>query len=53
MKHLKRVSVARADNGGSITPVEQAILLLLTLFFNDWTNFYPVIENVQKLYRKT
>jgi hypothetical protein len=61
MKHLKSVSrtPALAQFGGigggfgNISVAEQAILLLLGVFFGDWQNYQQVITNLQKYYRKT
>lgn len=51
----RRPALALNLGGGSgnITIAEQAVLLLLSLFFSDWQNYAQVIQNLQKYYRKT
>lgn len=61
MKHLSTVSrrpglalIGGGIGGGSNTTIgEQLIILLMTVFFNDWENFGTVIQNLQKYYQKT
>ena len=36
-----------------LTFAEQAVILLLGIFFGDWQNYSQVVENLQKYYRKT
>jgi hypothetical protein len=52
MKHIKQVS-SSADGGGQTTPLEQLILLLLSVYFSGWQNFSAVIGNLEKFYSKT
>ena len=54
MNHIRPISsVPRTAQVGRITAVEQLILLLLAIFFQDWDNFAPVIQNLSKFYSKT
>jgi len=60
MKHLSTVSrkpglaLIGGIGGGSNTTIgEQLVILLMTVFFNDWENFSAVIQNLQKYYQKT
>ena len=51
MTHCRPIS--RRPVPGQVSLVEQAIITLLTIFFNDWDNFPVVIQNLQKFYSKT
>ncbi len=53
MKHIKQISLFSDDPGRDITPLEQLILLTISVYFSDWPNFAPVIQNLQKFYAKT
>lgn len=54
MRHLRPITAAPLPAvEGRITPAEQLILLLLSVFFQDWDNFPQVIQNLQKFYSKT
>ncbi len=54
MKHVKPVTRTPMPAAESeLTLVEQIILSLIAIFFQDWENFSPVYENLQKYYAKT
>lgn len=53
MKHIQPVTAMPRPAQGVTTPVEGAILLLVTIFFQDWDNFQQVLRNLQKFYSKT
>jgi len=54
MRHIRPISTApQPAQQGQVTFGEQIILLLLTVFFQDWDNFPQVIQNLQKFYSKT
>jgi hypothetical protein len=53
MKHIQPVTAMPRPAQGVTTPVEGAILLLITIFFQDWDNFQQVLRNLQKFYSKT
>jgi hypothetical protein len=38
---------------GNTSGLEQIVLLLVTVIFQDWDNFPGVIQNLQKFYAKT
>lgn len=57
MKHLRTLTKIPApaqfsDPSTGIDGLEQIILLLFSVFFNDWDNFSSVYQNLQKFYRK-
>lgn len=51
MRHLKPMTKTPAP--GQTDLLESLIIFLLTGIFSDWDNFGPVIQNLQKFYRKT
>ena len=54
MKHVKPISRRPLPaQEGQTTLLETAIIILLTAIFQDWDNFVPVIQNLQKFYSKT
>jgi len=54
MKHIRPIARApRLAQLGTMTPLEQIIVFALGLIFDDWVNFQPVIQNLQKFYQKT
>ncbi len=53
MKHIAPITSLPSRAQGSTSPIEGAILLLITIFFQDWDNFEQVIQNLSKYYSKT
>jgi hypothetical protein len=54
MKHLKQFSLGGSNyESGDTTPLEQLIIVVLSVYFNDWANFSSVIQNLSKFYSKT
>jgi len=53
MTHIKPITSVPLKAQGVTTPVESVILLLFTIFFQSYTNFSSVIQNLQKFYSKT
>jgi len=55
MSHVRSITrkPAAAQQDGNITPIEQGILTVLTLFFSGWDNFQPVIQSLTRFYAKT
>ncbi len=53
MKHIQTISAMPRPAQGVTSPIEGAILLLITIFFQDWDNFQQVLGNLQKFYSKT
>ena len=51
MTHIHPVSCTPAL--AQVSQLEQMILKVLTVYFNDWDNFPSVIQNLQKYYGKT
>lgn len=54
MAHVRLISRGKMPVAHGATDVyETIILLLVSIFFNDWDNFASVIQNLQKYYSKT
>ena len=53
MKHLKVISRAQIALPQGTSLLETILIVLLTIFFSDWDNFIPVIQNLEKFYGKT
>ena len=53
MFHLKSISRRPQTAQGVTTPLESAILTILTIFFSSWTNGPTVIQNLRDFYAKT
>ena len=53
MRHVKPVSRIPMPAQGQLSLIEQVTLLIFSVFFRDWDNFFPVIQNLQKYYSKT
>lgn len=53
MQHIKPITSIPRVAQGTTSPIEAAILVLLTIFFPDWDNFQDVITNLSKFYSKT
>ena len=53
MKHVHAISCLPHPAQGSTSPIEGLILAFITIFFNDWDNFQPVLQNLSKFYSKT
>ncbi|MBI5091592.1 MAG: hypothetical protein HZB26_04010 [Candidatus Hydrogenedentes bacterium] len=53
MKHIRTVSRAQSPALGATTPLEQLIILFLSVVFRGWDNVSPVVQNLQKFYGKT
>jgi len=53
MKHIAPITSLPSRAQGSTSPIEGAILILITIFFQDWDNFEQVIQNLSKYYSKT
>lgn len=53
MRHMRTISRGSTPAPGATTLFESIIILLMTVFFNSWDNFAPVIRNIEKFYRKT
>ena len=53
MKHVTPVSRIPSQADGVLNPAEQLVILLLGIFFADNPNLGPVLQNLEKFYRKT
>jgi hypothetical protein len=53
MKHVQPITALPSLAQGSTSPIEGAILLLISIFFQDWDNFTTVLQNLSKFYSKT
>lgn len=54
MSHIKPLSRRpRTAQEGVTTPLESAILTILTIFFGDWINGPTVIGNLSTFFAKT
>jgi len=53
MKHVHPITALPSRAQGTTTPIEGAILILVTIFFQDWDNFEQVVQNLSKYYSKT
>lgn len=55
MRHVHTISCAPAlaQSGGSTSPVELIIEVLLAVFFRDWDNFQQVYQGLSKYFSKT
>lgn len=54
MQHLTPISrTPLVAQEGNTSGLEQVILLLMTVIFQDWDNFLPVLQNLEKFYSKT
>jgi hypothetical protein len=56
MPHLRTISrrpQPAQEGEGVTTPLENAILILLTIFFGDWVNGPTVIQTLSAFYAKT
>lgn len=53
MRHLNMISRRPQAAQGVTTPLEQAIITILTIFFSSWTNGPTVIQNLADFYAKT
>lgn len=54
MPHLHTISRRpKAAQEGTTTPLESAILTLLTIFYGDWVNGPTVIQRLSSFYAKT
>ncbi len=53
MKHVNPLSQIPSPAQGTLNPAEQLVILLLSVFFADNPNLQPVMQNLQKFYRKT
>ena len=54
MRHVKTISCApAAAQEGQLDMTENIIIILLTVIFQGWDNFQPVIQNLQSFYSKT
>lgn len=54
MAHVRSMScVPRPAQQGQTTASESIIIVVLSVLFNDWDNFIPVLQNLQKFYSKT
>lgn len=54
MRHLKTISrmPSRAQEGQT-NIFETIIIVVLSVIFQQWDNFVPVVQNLQKFYSKT
>ncbi len=53
MKHVHPITALPSRAQGTTSPIEGAILILVTIFFQDWDNFEQVVQNLSKFYSKT
>lgn len=54
MTHIRPISRPPSPaQEGNVTALESIILLLMSVIFQDWDNFGPVIQNLRKFYSKT
>ena len=53
MRHVRPLSLAHKPAPGDTTLLEQLILAIFGIYFQQWDNFQPVFSNLQKFYSKT
>ncbi len=53
MPHIRTISRRPGLAQGQTTAIETIIITLLSVFFQGWDNFAPVIQNLSKFYAKT
>lgn len=53
MTHIRTITRVSMPGKGSIDPLEQIIILVIGIFFQDWDNYQAVLQNLQKFYSKT
>lgn len=51
MTHIR--SLSRTPEIAQTDALESKVILILTLFFNQWDNFRPVVSNLQKFFAST
>lgn len=53
MHHIRPISARPGLAQGALTPVEQLIVVVLSILYADNPNASQVISNLEKYYRKT
>ena len=53
MKHVHPMSRRRVPAKAELSAFEEIIILVLGVYFRDWTNYSTVIEDLEKYYTKT